>query len=39
MKIKKSMCLILAALMISVPCVASLDSSVSAESYDDDIVD
>lgn len=25
--------------MISVPCVASLDSSVSAESYDDDIVD
>ena len=33
------MCLILAALMISVPCVASLDSSVSAESYDDDIVD
>lgn len=39
MKIKKSMCLIMAALMISVPCVASLDSSVSAESYDDDIVD
>ena len=39
MKIKKSMCLILAALMISVPCVALLDSSVSAESYDDDIVD
>ena len=25
--------------MITVPCVASLDSSVSAESYDDDIVD
>ena len=33
------MCLILATLMVSVPCVASLDSSVSAESYDDDIVD
>ena len=33
------MCLILATLMVNVPCVASLDSSVSAESYDDDIVD
>lgn len=37
MNIRKPLCLVLATLMACVPCLQSIDSIVSAESYDEDI--
>ena len=39
MNIRKSLCLVLAAMIVCIPCLQSIDSLVSAESYDDDIDD